>query len=384
MEQIVKRKNKGRPPNDYYDEDELFDDDDEDQRRREKKLKLLLKLESEANTQRRPDTGAWTTRPQRQRPTRPMTASRRRSGKSTEVQLSWSRTEIFQIDPGLDCIDCVRETKQEIKAEESPPGTPVEAASYGLPLPDKKAKDIYGVYAEPVDPEELPDYHDIIEHPMDFATVRSKLGNGSYATLEQFESDVFLICSNTMQYNSSETVYYKQVRTIQELAKRKLEKVRLSVERTEKEIKSEQKSGSVLKKQIKRFLSRTPQEPVGSDFSSGATLVNAGDNQNLANAFQAVGSEKPGNIIDGLIANSFLNDYNLEKAEDSFPDEEFKFSAGRSFQSADCKTLEKSSPDRILEQIPAVSTPVVVVHDGIEDVEICVFHFAYMVLVDDK
>ncbi|KAL3643513.1 hypothetical protein CASFOL_014328 [Castilleja foliolosa] len=48
-------------------------------------------------------------------------------------------------------------------------------------------KDIYGVYAEPVDPEELPDYHDIIEHPMNFATVRSKLGNGSYATLEQFE-----------------------------------------------------------------------------------------------------------------------------------------------------------------------------------------------------
>lgn len=34
---------------------------------------------------------------------------------------------------------------------------------------------------------QLPDYHDVIEHPMDFATVRKKLANGSYPTLEQFE-----------------------------------------------------------------------------------------------------------------------------------------------------------------------------------------------------
>jgi bromodomain-containing protein 7/9 len=67
------------------------------------------------------------------------------------------------------------------------------------------------VYAEPVDPEELPDYHDMIEHPMDFSTVRKKLANGSYSTLEELESDVLLICSNAMQYNSSDTVYYKQV-----------------------------------------------------------------------------------------------------------------------------------------------------------------------------
>ncbi|GFP98154.1 bromodomain-containing protein 1 [Phtheirospermum japonicum] len=375
--QIVKRKKKGRPPksdlvarqpppsppprtaerdlrrshrrrnvkyvfdlDDYYDEDELFDDD-EDQRRREKKLKLLLKLESESNTPeetryRRVDQAPATSASYSSDDGKP--SKKRKIDGYLNEDVDDENGDAHEEDNYNDEDEEeeeeeeeeVRERKQEIKTEESPPGTPVEAASYGLPLPDKKAlelildklqkKDIYGVYAEPVDPEELPDYHDIIEHPMDFATVRSKLGNGSYATLEQFESDVFLICSNAMQYNSSDTVYYKQARTIQELAKRKLEKVRLSVERTEKEIKSEQKSGSGLKKQIKRSLSRTPQEPVGSDFSSGATLANAGDIQNLANAFQAVGSEKPGNIIDGLVeANSFFNDNNLDKAEDSFP-----------------------------------------------------------------
>lgn len=34
---------------------------------------------------------------------------------------------------------------------------------------------------------QLPDYHDIIEHPMDFSTVRKKLDGGAYANLEQFE-----------------------------------------------------------------------------------------------------------------------------------------------------------------------------------------------------
>lgn len=42
---------------------------------------------------------------------------------------------------------------------------------------------------------QLPDYHDVIEHPMDFATVRKKLANGSYPTLEQFEVCKRVNCS---------------------------------------------------------------------------------------------------------------------------------------------------------------------------------------------
>jgi Bromodomain len=50
---------------------------------------------------------------------------------------------------------------------------------------------------------QLPDYHDIIEHPMDFGTVRKKLNQGEYANLEQFEvctkfslsMHLYLLCS---------------------------------------------------------------------------------------------------------------------------------------------------------------------------------------------
>ncbi|KAK8918506.1 Transcription initiation factor TFIID subunit 1-A [Platanthera zijinensis] len=70
----------------------------------------------------------------------------------------------------------------------------------GTPMPERKElelllhklqkNDIYGAFAEPVDPEELPDYHDVIEHPMDFSTVRKKLARGAYRFFEQFEVSI--------------------------------------------------------------------------------------------------------------------------------------------------------------------------------------------------
>ncbi|XP_047970322.1 uncharacterized protein LOC125213690 [Salvia hispanica] len=332
MGQIVKKKNKGRPPkadpaaerdlrrshrrrsvkyvfdlDDYFDEDEVFVDED-DQRRREKKLDLLLKLQE--STDRRAscsssDDGAG--KPSKKRKI------------DQEMDEDANEEENYNDEDEEE----VRETRRHLKAEDSPPGTPPSE----LPLPDKKAlelildklqrKDIYGVYAEPVDPEELPDYFDVIDHPMDFATVRNNLRNGLYATFKQFEDDVFLICSNAMQYNAPDTIYHKQARTIQELAKRKFNKIRLNFERNDKENKPEQKarSGSLSKNQMKRPVIRAGQEPICSDFSSGATLATPGNTQNVV----GVGSEKAGGV-DGLIdGSSFLNDNNLDKVEDLLP-----------------------------------------------------------------
>ncbi|KVH94927.1 Bromodomain-containing protein, partial [Cynara cardunculus var. scolymus] len=85
--------------------------------------------------------------------------------------------------------------------------------------PNAGRKDIYEIFAEPVDPEEVcgfessvylvksvqwfyrlrkltgqtyvEDYYEIIEEPMDFGTMRAKLHEGMYTSLEQFE--VFLL-----------------------------------------------------------------------------------------------------------------------------------------------------------------------------------------------
>ncbi|KAK4359522.1 hypothetical protein RND71_021751 [Anisodus tanguticus] len=81
-------------------------------------------------------------------------------------------------------------------------------------------RDTHEIFAEPVDPTEVEDYYEIIKEPMDFGTMRAKLHEGMYQNLEQFEHDAFLIPKNAMHFNSSGTVYFRQARAIDELAKK--------------------------------------------------------------------------------------------------------------------------------------------------------------------
>uniref|UniRef100_A0ACD5WRF5 Uncharacterized protein n=1 Tax=Avena sativa TaxID=4498 RepID=A0ACD5WRF5_AVESA len=149
----------------------------------------------------------------------------------------------------------------------------------GTPLPDKKLllfildrlqkKDTYGVYSEPVDPEELPDYHELIEHPMDFSTIREKLLNDSYTILEQFESDVFLLTSNAMSYNSDDTVYHRQARSIEALAKKDFENLRQASDSEEEEPKPAPRRGRPPKN------AKKPIEKVEGDVSPDLSNVKA-------------------------------------------------------------------------------------------------------------
>nr|KYP52202.1 Bromodomain and PHD finger-containing protein 3 [Cajanus cajan] len=313
-----------------YDDDYI--DDEEDERRREKKkLKLMAKLnqgEEEEEEEREEDNEAARNRTRAE--SREKHAPQEEDDDENEQE---EENEDAEEVHGEDEEDVVMHSAKAQKVESkglhsvSVSGTPVILQS-GIPLPDKRTlelildklqkKDTYGVFAEPVDPEELPDYHDVIDHPMDFSTVRKKLANGSYTTLEQFESDVFLICSNAMQYNAPETIYHKQARSIQELGRKKFEKLRLGFERSQMELKSEPKAGSsyLVKKQPKKPLARASQEPVGSDFSSGATLATVADLQPTSYPMQVGRCERPGNIGGILEANAFWIDANQEKSED--------------------------------------------------------------------
>lgn len=115
---------------------------------------------------------------------------------------------------------------------------------------------------------------------------------------------------------------FVKARSIQELAKKKFERVRNEVERSEKELKLEQstKPNSYIKKQPpKKPFFRTLQEPIGSDFSSGATLAATGDVQNSSNPIQGVNYEVPSNI-DGQVegSSSVFDTTNQDKAEELF------------------------------------------------------------------
>jgi hypothetical protein len=84
-------------------------------------------------------------------------------------------------------------------------------------------------FAYPVTDEIAPDYHDIISHPMAFSEIIEKLNAHTYTNVEEFEvckhlealyhhniltnhsyqTDIQLICRNSMTYNKADTPYFK-------------------------------------------------------------------------------------------------------------------------------------------------------------------------------
>ncbi|CAL0326957.1 unnamed protein product [Lupinus luteus] len=200
-----------------------------------------------------------------------------------------------------------------LKVTESKDGSQGESGPT-TPLPDKKLllfildrlqkKDTHDVFSEPVDPEELPDYHDIIKNPMDFGTVRNKLEGGLYANLESFESDVFLICSNAMQYNSPDTIYHRQARAMQEIAKKDFENLRQesdsdSEPQPKPQHKIVQRGRPPGKNNIIKSLTMSPSDCVGPESSSDATLASGRDiasGSNVYNLRKALSKFQPSDL----------------------------------------------------------------------------------------
>ncbi|KAK2583060.1 hypothetical protein KPH14_009093 [Odynerus spinipes] len=66
-------------------------------------------------------------------------------------------------------------------------------------------------FLSPVTKDEVPDYHDIITNPMDFGTIKYKLGSGQYETLQQFFDDCHLVFENCQTYNQEHSSVYNYV-----------------------------------------------------------------------------------------------------------------------------------------------------------------------------
>ncbi|XP_072987912.1 uncharacterized protein [Typha latifolia] len=260
----ITRRNPNPEPSEAAEPAASDDDDEEEEgsngKRREKKLKLVLRL-----------------------PTR-SSANSAASGSDSDSGDGGGRS-LRKRKIASDGDRDKTERHNSSKAMDSQQEDPSDSGPT-TPLPDKKLlefildrlqkKDTYKVFAEPVDPDELPDYHEIIKHPMDFGTVRKKLSSGAYASLEQFEKDVFLISWNAMRYNAPDTIYFRQARAIQELAKKNFENLRQESDDNEPEHKTVVRRGRPPNKNKKSH--GKPSELAALEFSSDATRANSVNN----------------------------------------------------------------------------------------------------------
>ncbi|EEF41474.1 bromodomain-containing protein [Ricinus communis] len=280
------RRSTRRNPTSSKEEEEGRDEDDEEEeeeeddavellingkKRREKKLKLVLKLPSTSSSPPPPQNS--------------QADSDSNGSQEDKKTMSLNRKrKINAIGDGS-----IREKGDNRTVSGANPTNTVQDLGPSTPLPDEKLllfilerlqkKDTYGVFSEPVDPDELPDYHEVIEHPMDFGTVRKKLAGGVYANLEQFEKDVFLICSNAMQYNAPDTIYFRQARSIQELAKKNFENLRQDSDDNEPEPEpTVVRRGRPPTKNLKKPVGRPSLDRAGSEYSlDAATLATGGE-----------------------------------------------------------------------------------------------------------
>ncbi|CAJ0578654.1 unnamed protein product, partial [Mesorhabditis spiculigera] len=74
-------------------------------------------------------------------------------------------------------------------------------------------------FRTPVDPDILgiPDYFDIVIHPMDLSTIRQKLHETSYTNPWEFCDDVWLMLENAWLYNRTGSVVFKHATKLSEL-----------------------------------------------------------------------------------------------------------------------------------------------------------------------
>ncbi|XP_069724836.1 bromodomain-containing protein 7 [Phaenicophaeus curvirostris] len=91
--------------------------------------------------------------------------------------------------------------------------TPLQEALNQL-MRQLQRKDPSSFFSFPVTDFIAPGYSMIIKNPMDFSTMKEKIKNNEYQSIEELKDNFKLMCTNAMIYNKPDTIYYKAAKKL--------------------------------------------------------------------------------------------------------------------------------------------------------------------------
>ncbi|XP_051967343.1 bromodomain and PHD finger-containing protein 3-like [Xyrauchen texanus] len=84
-------------------------------------------------------------------------------------------------------------------------------------LEQLQEKDTDHIFTTPVNLKEVPDYLEFVSEPMDFSSMQKKLEAHKYSSVADLESDLNLMISNCLRYNSNDTMFHKAAMQLREV-----------------------------------------------------------------------------------------------------------------------------------------------------------------------
>ncbi len=69
-----------------------------------------------------------------------------------------------------------------------------------------------GLFSKPVSKEDLPEYYEEIENPMDYGTMREKLERGEYRSAQAMQKDCILVMQNCLKFNEKDSDIVREAR----------------------------------------------------------------------------------------------------------------------------------------------------------------------------
>ncbi|XP_070616293.1 bromodomain-containing protein 7 isoform X1 [Erythrolamprus reginae] len=110
-------------------------------------------------------------------------------------------------------VPLVKSLISSLARQEEVEQTPLQEALNQL-VRQLQRKDPNAFFSFPVTDFIAPGYSMIIKRPMDFSTMKEKIKNNGYQSIEELKDNFRLMCTNAMVYNKPETIYYKAAKKL--------------------------------------------------------------------------------------------------------------------------------------------------------------------------